>query len=196
MAEIYTGTKFTSIRLSNSVLSSSKTQLLISWGVQFGMKGLAPKTESGHAGNLSVRTKNGFLITGAGQSLEGLDQNAVSEVVSFFINTKKVLFHGIPEPSSEAFMHGLIYQDRPDVNAIFHGHNDTLTRFASRLGYPETQKEVPYGTIEGAEMVRDILRSEEFCIIKKHGFVSLGATADFAGEAVLEVLAKLKTVTP
>lgn len=192
MTEIYTGPKFIPVRLSENILSEAKLESLKPWGMQFAKKGLAPATEAGHAGNLSVRTEKGFLITGAGQPLAEINRNTISEVTSFFTQTKKVLFHGISEPSSEAFMHGLIYQTRPDVNVVFHGHSDVLTALAPDAGYPETEKEVPYGTIEGAEMVMEIIRSEDFSIIKNHGFVSVGAAANLAGEKVLKVLAQLK----
>ncbi len=194
MSEIYTGTKFTSVRLSNNLLTKSKASHMTSWGVQFEKKGLAPQTENGHAGNLSIRTKTGFLISGAGESLSSLNNHSVSEVVSFFTQTKKVLFHGEVEPSSEAFMHGLIYQYRPDVMAVFHGHSDQITTIAPQIGYPETEKELPYGTVQGAEMVATILKTKEFCIIKNHGFVSIGPSEEAAGELTLQVLSKIKKI--
>ncbi len=191
MPEIYTGTKFNTVHLSNHPLYETGVHLLSSWGLQFAKKGLAPKTDTGHSGNISIRTKNGFLISSTAISLADLNPNTVSEVVSFFINTKKVLSHGQLEPSSESFMHGLIYLYRPDVNAVFHGHNETITSKAPQLGYPETEKEVPYGTIPGAEMVADLLKTSDFCIIKNHGFVSVGPSTDEAGDLTLRVYSEV-----
>lgn len=192
MSEVYTGTKFRTVVLSEKPLNDTRVHLLTSWGMQFAKKGLAPQTETGHAGNLSVRTNNGFLISGAGISLAELNPTSVAEVVSFFINTKKVLSHGIPEPSSEAFMHGLIYLYRPDVMAVFHGHSDLITSRAPIRGFPVTEKEVPYGTIPGAKMVANILKTEDFCIIKNHGFVTVGSSVDSAGELTLQINSTLK----
>ena len=88
---------------------------------------------------------------------------------------------GTRHPSSESMLHYAIYRQRPDVNAVFHGHCSELLQSATLLGITETEKKEPYGTIELVNSVLKISEKDNFLIMKKHGFISLGNSIKEAG---------------
>jgi ribulose-5-phosphate 4-epimerase/fuculose-1-phosphate aldolase len=88
-------------------------------------------------------------------------------------------------------LHWVIYRKRKDVNAIFHGHYGKILRYSRELSLPSTLKNEPYGTIELAKRVLDILDDHDFLIMKDHGFISLGKDMDKAGGQVLRIYKKL-----
>jgi len=89
---------------------------------------------------------------------------------------KKKIVHaaGTREPSSESMLHYSIYRERNDVNAIFHGHSESILLIAQKLNIQQTLKEEPYGSIELVRSVLDILNQNNFIVMKNHGFLSLG----------------------
>ena len=76
-----------------------------------------------------------------------------------------------------------IYEKRPEVNAIFHGHSLELLK----PGIVTTEEEKPYGTVELVEEVLKVLDNDVF-VLKNHGFVSLGKTMDEAGNNIVKLL--------
>ena len=98
---------------------------------------------------------------------------------------------GLKEPSSESILHYAIYRNRPDVNAIFHGHSALILANADTLNIPSTSREQPFGSIELVDSVLEILGTGSFLIMKNHGFLSLGPTMEDAGNTVLRICAKL-----
>jgi len=95
------------------------------------------------------------------------------------------------DPTSEAFLHGYIYGERPDVNTIFHGECDLITRNARRLGIPETLLEQPPGTPALAYQVLavlDVYPITNCLVMKNHGEIYLGKDMPDAGNLALEIL--------
>lgn len=88
-------------------------------------------------------------------------------------------------------MHAAIYEARPEVGAVFHGHHDRMLREGEKLGLPVTGKEQPYGTPEFVREILQILGRKKFLLIRNHGFVSLGATMEEAGLNAETVLSRL-----
>ncbi|MBN1948780.1 MAG: class II aldolase/adducin family protein, partial [Candidatus Cloacimonetes bacterium] len=97
---------------------------------------------------------------------------------------------GLREPSSETLVHYCIYQARPEINAIFHGHCQLILDKAGELNLPETAVESAYGTHELAEAVLQIINQHNFLIMKNHGFLSLGKTMQEAGNSILTILGR------
>lgn len=94
-----------------------------------------------------------------------------------------------PPPSSETPMHLAIYHTRPDVSAIVHAHPPYATSFAAsgrRLDaslIPETQifdgpvGRAPFvkpGSDRLAQSVARVLKNRNYCLLARHGAVSLG----------------------
>jgi ribulose-5-phosphate 4-epimerase/fuculose-1-phosphate aldolase len=183
MNEGYIGVKFKMVYKNKEAPQHPNLELLKAWCRVFHEKGLEPPYPEGSYGNLSFRTeRNSFIITGICIGLKDtLSNDCFVEIHDCNTETKEILLSGTRPPSSETFIHFTIYQSRPDVNAVFHGHNPRITDNASLLGIPETAEEVPYGTVELAESVKHILGSNNFIVIKQHGFVSVERTMHLAG---------------
>jgi len=193
--EQYEGVKFQTVFLSAQLPANKTLYKLKKWCKLFHDNELAPVQEGGSAGNLSFRTekgKNEFIITGTQIGLkENLTNNKFVLVKQCDFVNKKIFVEGITEPSSESFLHAAIYNSRPEINAIMHGHSEEILKNAKRLNIKETKKETSYGTLDLVDSVLEILEDIMFIIIKNHGFISLGKTIDEAGKGVLGVLSKI-----
>ncbi len=186
MAEIYTGTKFGTRKQSDSLPQHAALAELKNYCAEFAEKGYAPPYEGGSSGNLSFRAEagsNAFYVTASytalGKNMSDSDFCLVHEV-DFQSGT--VIFSGTRNPSSEAMMHDAIYKARPEIMAVFHGHSEDIMEAARKLQMPVTQHEMPYGTLEVVTEMLKILDQHTLFILKNHGFVSLGATMEYAAE--------------
>lgn len=186
MSETFKGVKFETIFVERHAPKNPCVKELIFWCKKFSEIGILPKHGTASFGNLSARTKNGFITTGSGTDHEKMKETDFAEVVSVSVTEKKVSAIGRCAPSSESIMHHMIYSMRPDVNAIFHGHDNEVLKNAERLGVPVTEKEEPYGTLELMEQAKKLCMHDYF-ILKKHGIVSLGKTMKEAGERSVEM---------
>ncbi|MDD5593450.1 MAG: class II aldolase/adducin family protein [Candidatus Margulisbacteria bacterium] len=163
------------------------------WCSIFHKKDLAPLYEHGSFGNLSFRIQgppggqtDQFIITASGLKLkDDLTDDCFVKVVTVDLKQQLISAAGSRLPSSETMLHAAIYQDRRDVNAVFHGHSQAILKCRELTA---TQKEEPYGSRALVESVLPLLADNDFIIMKNHGFLSLGATMKAAGEKALEVL--------
>ncbi len=179
MSEKYAGVKFETVFVERRAPTDECIGELTFWCKKFSELGIAPLHETGSHGNLSARTKNGFIITGAGTNLGNMSEKEFVEVVS--VNENKVNTIGLVDPSSESTLHHAIYSVRPDVNAIFHGHDTLVMENAEKSGIPVTEKEEAYGTHELMEQAKKLCKNNYF-ILKNHGIIALGVTMKEAGE--------------
>ncbi|HHQ45544.1 MAG TPA: class II aldolase/adducin family protein [Candidatus Altiarchaeales archaeon] len=167
MGEIYVGRKFRTDFVEGGKPNESIVSEIISVGKKLNDLGLTPE----NAGNISVRTENGMLITVGGKNKGELTPDDLTEVIDFDGELAKAV--GTNEPSSETPMHWLAYEKRPDVEAIIHVHDDAILEKAEELGLPET-RETRYGTEEQAEMTVGLLGKNDYVAIKNHGIVAVG----------------------
>lgn len=145
-------------------------------------KGLVTANE----GNISVRVRDGHLVTASGLSKGSL----TVEQVLFVHDSGRKPAEG-PAVSSEDEMHAAIYRTREDVMAIIHAHPPTATAFAVAHIPIDTRilaesvvvlgvvPLVPYttpGTSELAELVARNLKDGHAALLANHGAVALGAT--------------------
>jgi L-fuculose-phosphate aldolase len=93
------------------------------------------------------------------------------------------------KPSSEALMHLVVYQERPDIQAVVHAHPPIATGFAvagialdravlaevvtTLGGIPIADYATP-STQELADTVRPLIRSHDGVLLANHGAVALG----------------------
>lgn len=178
MSEKYAGVKFETVFVERCAPDNECLRELIFWCKKFSELGIAPLHETGSHGNLSARTEKGFIITGAGTNLGKMSEKEFAEVVSVVEN--KVDVRGLVDPSSESTLHQAIYSKRPDVNAIFHGHDALVMKNAEALGMPVTEKEEAYGTQELMEQAKKLC-TQDYFILRNHGIIALGATMKEAG---------------
>ncbi len=80
---------------------------------------------SGAAGNVSFRAEAGFVITPTG--IES-DKLVIEQLV--YLDYDGSTLAGNFRPSSEWKMHSLIYQNRPDIDAVVHCHSRYATALA------------------------------------------------------------------
>ena len=191
MSEEYSGVKFKIILKDAELPVDSRIEELRYWCKIFHKKKLAPPYQGGSYGNLSFRLKSGenkFIITGTCIGLkEDLTDDCFVKVTNCDIPKVLIFAEGKRYPSSESMLHFSIYNQRPDVNAIFHGHCKEILQSAKILGIPETENEESYGTIELVNSVLKITDKNNFICIKNHGFISLANSMNEAGEKSLEI---------
>ncbi len=97
-------------------------QEIIDCGKLCGEKNFTP----GYSGNISVRYRDGMLITTSGSSNGYL---SADELVETDFEGKSL--EAGKKPSSEKFLHIGIYKKRPEFNYIIHVHSPYLSTFAS-----------------------------------------------------------------
>jgi len=195
MAEQYRGVKFVTEMVGMKVPSDKRIDRLIYWCGIFDKKGLAPPYDGGSYGNLSFRLKPGrgnFVITAAQSGLaDSTSLDRFVEVNEVDFDRGVVKASGARNPSSESMVHAAIYNHRPEVNAIFHGHCKAISENAERLGIPITKQEAPYGTLALVDRVLEIINTpntDGMMEMRNHGFISLGINLDDAGKRVLRTL--------
>lgn len=186
MGEVYKGIKFKVLFNKKVAIKNEKLFELINWFKTFRKENLAPVENGQAGGNLSFRENNktSFIITGTQIGLDTtIDNSKLVRVLSCDLENKTTLVEGLREPSSETFLHSEIYQKRPDINAIFHGHSPEILANYKKLNIKCTKKEAPYGSLELVNSVLEILDgATNFLIIKNHGFLSFGKTMQEAGK--------------
>ena len=112
-------------------------------------------------GNISVRdlTTSGFYITGSNTGHKTqLTLKDCARVMRCVLAKNWVSYEGETLPSSESLTHAAIYETRPMVGAVIHGHDFKLWSFLLRHS-PATPTEAEYGTPEMAEAVRELLQN-------------------------------------
>jgi ribulose-5-phosphate 4-epimerase/fuculose-1-phosphate aldolase len=174
-----------------------RVALLRDWCRRFNEKGLTPLFQgTGRSlGNLSFRISPNspeFIITGSTlDSKKDLSDADFVKVIHADAASGTVVAEGSRDPSSESIMHYEIYKHRPDVGAIFHGHDKQITSAAAALGILETGKEELPGTVELMKQVMAVMGRDKFIVMKNHGFLSLGESMDEAGNLALQMKVKI-----
>jgi L-fuculose-phosphate aldolase len=149
-----------------------------------------------NGGNVSIRHGNGLLISASGSNLGCLEKNELTFLKHCDEAAECVTYHGWLKPSSESIMHWLIYQNRPEAQAIIHAHDEFATRPELLAGeVEESKREEPYGTIELAHMaIATFKRAKQIIVLKNHGYVAIGPdlhkTCDLVVDTHLKLLGK------
>jgi len=177
-----TGVRFETVFLGKNPPTDERTNQLIYWAKRFDKLGLAPKS----AGNLSFRTKKGFIITATGVELRATEKENLVEVVKVEIDKDQILVYakGRVVPSKESVLHSGIYDLRPEINAVFHTHDELVLEFTDELKLPCTEGEQPRGSYELAKEVRRLLslaKNAKYLVLRNHGVIAVGETLEEAG---------------
>jgi ribulose-5-phosphate 4-epimerase/fuculose-1-phosphate aldolase len=188
--EIHGGVKFRTEFLSADVPADTRLAELKSWCAGFHKQNFAPPYGDFSQGNLSFRIRTGekaFIISGSQVGWkDSLTDDRFVTVHDCDMEKGIVFASGTRDPSSESMLHFAIYRARNDVQAVFHGHSREILMCVNKLNLPETREKASYGSIELVRSVMEILGDANFVLIRKHGFVSLGATMQEAGERAIE----------
>lgn len=184
--------KFTPVCRESRPRFYPEAERLAHWCAVFDQEGMAPVEGGASAGNLSFRTTVGYVITPTRSRLKsGLSWESFVEVVRNNWMDWEVHYLGANPPSSDSFLHERVYALRRDVNAVLHGHDDTVLAAADQLAkefdIALTSDAMVFGTRVDAEVTATELSVKSYIIRKGHGFVAVGKTIDEAGAWALKV---------
>ncbi len=150
----------------------------------------------GSAGNLSVRSGDGFLITPSGLPY---DETLPRDIVSMKFDGS---WTGEHQPSSEWRFHRDILASRKDVQAVLHAHPTYATALAVHgreipsfhymvaLIGGDSIRCAPYatfGTQELSDVALKALEGRRACLLANHGMIVLGNTLKKALVLAVEV---------
>lgn len=142
-------------------------------------------------GNISVRTKNNYVLTTATRTCKG--SLSSKDLIEVNMNGKPV--QGKGKISTEFKLHQYIYMRRKDVNAVVHTHPKFATAFAAagialdKIVFPEIYLffgKIPlakYATPSTDEVPKSIVRyvkDYDAILLANHGLVTLGKTLEEA----------------
>ena len=148
------------------------------------------------SGNISLRHKNGFLITPSGKKYSSLK---VKDIV--FVNLKGE-FNKKQKPSSEWRFHQDIYISKTKAKAIVHSHSTNATALSTHnkkipsfhymvalAGGSDIKcaKYATYGTRELSKNILKALKNRFACLIANHGQIAFGSSLSEAFELAEEV---------
>jgi ribulose-5-phosphate 4-epimerase/fuculose-1-phosphate aldolase len=185
MGNRYQGTKFSTELTEINLFSCQETETLKYWSKKIAGINCSPKLTGGYGGNLSCRYGYDFIITAAGTDLANVSISDLVIVSDFDLQAQTLHAKGIKLPSSESMLHGAIYEARPEISAVFHGHYPLPEKEFLKLNLPITAHEKPYGSTELVNEVLKIVASHSFILLKNHGFLSLGNSPDEAGNQII-----------
>ena len=149
------------------------------------------------SGNLSVRYKNGFLITPSGVKYTSLKNKDI-----VFVNLKGVFNKKKGIPSSEWRFHQDIYLSKKDAKAIVHAHSNYATAISAHgksipafhymvamAGGKDIKcaKYATYGTRQLSENILKGLKNRSACLISNHGQIAFSDDLAKAFELAEEV---------
>ena len=149
------------------------------------------------SGNISIRYKDGFLITPSGKKYSSLKKNDIVFVsLDGYFDKKK----GIP--SSEWKFHQDIYRNKKEAKAIVHAHSTCATAVSThKRGIPSFHymvamagghdiKCAKYSTFGSRELSKNILKAlkgRKACLISNHGQIAFETNLSKAFELAEEV---------
>jgi ribulose-5-phosphate 4-epimerase/fuculose-1-phosphate aldolase len=168
--------------------------------VAFGLSLFSRGLTAGSSGNLSVRLKDGFLITPTNSSLGALDPAHIAK-----IGREGELLSG-DRPSKELFLHLAMYEKRPDDHAIVHLHS-TYSSAVSCLSHLDSANcippltayyvmkigrlpLVPYfrpGDPDLAQEVRSLAATHHAILLANHGPIVSGPSLESAVYSIEEL---------
>ena len=149
------------------------------------------------SGNISVRFKDGFLITPSGTKYSSLKRTDI-----VFVSLKGNFDKKKGIPSSEWKFHQDIYRNKKDAKAIVHAHSTNATAIASHnKGIPsfhymvamagghdiKCAKYATYGTRELSKNILNALKGRKACLIANHGQIAFEEDLPKAFELAEEV---------
>ena len=149
------------------------------------------------SGNVSVRYKEGFLITPSGIKYSSLKKKDI-----VFVSLKGAFDKKKGIPSSEWRFHQDIYLNKKEAKAIVHAHSTCATAISTHeKSIPafhymvamaggndiKCAKYATYGTRELSKNIIKVLKKRYACLIGNHGQIAFGKNLSTAFELAEEV---------
>jgi ribulose-5-phosphate 4-epimerase/fuculose-1-phosphate aldolase len=189
-----TVTAFSSVFLDKNPPVDARIDEMLQWGKKIYGSGGGPAM----AGNLSFRTKMGFIITGSGLAPGNATKDTVVEVrgVVFGLNRPSVYAKGQVAPAEEALLHSVIYEALPEINAIFFLTSNNMIEAAGKFGSPAAQTASPAGSRETAQEIVNLIKVNNNAgslVINNCAVIISGKTMSDAGQLAAEIQSKTES---
>ena len=148
-------------------------------------------------GNLSQRLDGqSFIISGTQTgALDKLLPEHYARVIAADISQNLIEAVGPVKPSSESLTHAAIYALHDRIKFVFHGHSPDIWNARARLGIPETDEAIAYGTPDMAIEMQALYDAGGFDKDKllamaghEDGIIGFGFSAAEAGDVILRYL--------
>tara|TARA_B110000259_G_scaffold150846_1_gene170429 strand:- start:153 stop:785 length:633 start_codon:yes stop_codon:yes gene_type:complete len=165
--------------------------------IKYAKKLNSKKLSALRSGNISVRFKDGFLITPSGQKYSSLKKKDV-----VFVSLEGIFDKKIRIPSSEWRFHQDIYLNKKEAKAIVHAHSICATAISTHgKSIPafhymvamaggndiKCSKYAAYGTRELSKNILKVLKNRSACLIGNHGQIAFSKDLSKAFELAEEV---------
>jgi L-fuculose-phosphate aldolase len=171
----YIGIKFNAVCIAEKLPYYSEK--IISSFKENGKRLLRYNMAPANGGNMSAGFQQGFLITASACNLGCIEDDEIVYVEEFSIDNKIVKYFGNHPPSSETFLHGLLFQKKKNILAVIHAHDEMATSMNLSGLIQETEREEPYGTVELASLCLETFRKRnDIIVLKNHGYVAVGSS--------------------
>lgn len=163
---------------------------------EFARRSVAAGLNQGTSGNVSARSRSGFLITPSGRDMTGLGAADVVPVAMDGCAPEGL------KPSSEWRFHRDIYAAFPEAGAIVHAHSPFAVALAClRRDIPpfhymvamaggtdiRCARYATFGTQALSDAVVEALKDRRACLMANHGLVAWGKSLAGALALALEV---------
>jgi ribulose-5-phosphate 4-epimerase/fuculose-1-phosphate aldolase len=182
----YIGIKFNATQLDSALPENGEEY--IPFFQENGKRLLEYNMAPANGGNMSARYKEGFLITASGCNLGYIEDDEIIFVEEFSIENKIVTYRGPRPPSSETFLHGLLYNQKKDISSVIHAHDELATSMKLKGVLDETEREEPYGTVELAQIsLETFKKGNTIIVLKNHGYVGIGSSLHNVTDTIISM---------
>jgi ribulose-5-phosphate 4-epimerase/fuculose-1-phosphate aldolase len=128
-------------------------------------------------GNVSIRSilpgstnSQAFIISGTQTGhIPKLDEQAYTHVINYDFNNNSVSVRGPVQASSESLTHAAIYECHSNIHCVIHVHSQSIWQGMLDENMPHTPKDVPYGTPQMAQAVKDIVNGNRKGVLAMAG---------------------------
>ena len=169
---------------------------LIWWAARFAAMGFTPSYGPGDHGNMSCRSARGLIISARETSKSNMRPDQFVEVTALDDSNPRprLTCRGPLPPSTDALLHWRVYQRRPEIHAILHGHDAAALANAQALRLPITGPSAAKPSMALVEDACRLIADHDYILLRDHGFLVLGRTIDEAGELAREICAQARTL--
>ena len=192
------GDLFDVLTVERVVPTAARVAQLISWAAKLAELGFTPSYGPGDHGNMSVRTDQGLVITARATTKASLRAEDFVEVIGLQRRGSRAVVRcrGTRLPSTDTLLHLRLYEARPDIGAILHGHDPATLAQAGSLELPMTKHSASVPSLELIEEVCRLTAQHTYIVMRDHGFLALGRSVDEAGAMVQTWSHRARTAVP
>lgn len=175
----------TAVNKATTIKTMEKESALRQEIVEVGRRLWQKSFVAANDGNITCKLDDGFILT----TPTGVSKGFMTPDMIVKVDMDGNAMEGYLKPSSEIFVHIMIYKERPDVRAVLHAHPPFATAFAVAgisLEHPVLPEAIlhldgvplsPYGTPgtpELVEAIRPYIKGRNAVLLENHGAFTVG----------------------